>query len=301
VRFRHSFIPLTMTNVNNPSVWLITGTSSGLGRCLVHSVLARGDRVIATARSLEHIEGLFPESDNIRLLQLDVDSGSQIIQAKVQEALSFWGVIDILVNNAGYGEKALIEEAGSERFKRQFQTNFFGVIDVTTAVLPSMRSRCAGTVVMIGSRTSWSPENPSTGLYAASKAALRSFSETLAAEVAQFTIRILIVEPGGFRTNSLTSNPIYTGHTIADYDDMRSSATAFYEIVNEKLRGDPAKAMELLVDVVKGEGKAAGRPWPLYLPLGSGADKSIRGKCTQMLSVMDKWKDVTIDLDFDDI
>lgn len=86
---------------------------------------------------------------------------------------------------------------------------------------------------------------------------------------------------------------------ITDYDEMRNRAIAMYENANGTLTGDPAKAMELLVDVVKGEGKAAGRPWPLYLPMGAPADVSIRGKCTQMVSVMDEWKDVTVDLDFD--
>lgn len=126
-----------------------------------------------------------------------------------------------------------------------------------------------------------------------------AFSETLAVEVAQFSIRVLLVEPGGFQTNWTTTTPLYTGNMIPDYDAMRKRVSGFYEVAMDNQKGDPAKAMELLTDVVKAEGKAAGRPWPFYLPLGSTADASIRGKCVQLLSLVEKWEDLTTNLDFD--
>lgn len=154
------------------------GTSSGFGRELVLIALERGDRVIATGRSLDKIQD-FPKSDNIRTLELDLDWDTKSIKDKVDEAVAFWGYIDVIVNNAGFGKKGLIEEVGyvkrsttffsgedtdsttkfrSEGFKEQFQTNFFGLINVTNAVLPHMRARRSGTLVMLGSRTSWTPE-----------------------------------------------------------------------------------------------------------------------------------------------
>ncbi|KAJ7277216.1 hypothetical protein C8J57DRAFT_1308822 [Mycena rebaudengoi] len=253
--------------MHTPSVWLITGASGGFGLCLVKSVLARGDRVIATSRSSDRIQDKFPISENIRLLVLDVTAGEETIKAVVATAVRFWSRIDVLVNNAAYVEKGLIEESGSARLRLQYETNVFGTLDVTTAVLPYMRAEQSGTIVMMGSRMSWRPENP-VGPYSSSKAALRVFSETLAAEIEQFSIRMLIIEPAAFRTDSLVKSTIYRGNEIEDYDEMRDQAVERYKTVHRNLKGDPAKAMEVLTDVVRGEGKAAGRPWPLYLILG---------------------------------
>ncbi|KAJ6551335.1 hypothetical protein B0H19DRAFT_950510 [Mycena capillaripes] len=274
-------------------VWLITGTSSGFGECLVKSVLARGDLVIATARTLSKIEHLAKSgSDDVRLLELDIISGEDAIKSAIAKAVGFWGRIDVLVNNAGHGAKGMVEETGYFIF-----TNVFGTLDVTTAVLPYMRARRSGTIVMIGSRTSWRPENPSTGLYGSSKAALRCISETLAAEIEQFSIRMLIVEPAAFRTNSLMNTAYYTGNKIQDYDEMREKSIKWYETINGLVRGDPAKAMEVLTDVVREEGGAAGRPWPLYLILGDIGVAGITEKCHRILKVIDDWKDVTTGLD----
>ncbi|KAJ7438655.1 hypothetical protein B0H11DRAFT_1829209 [Mycena galericulata] len=281
-----------------PNVWLITGSSGGFGTCLVNSVLARGDRVIATARSLEKMQRL-PKTENIRLLQLDITAGDVIIKGIIAKAVAFWGRIDVLANNAGYGAKALIEESGSAEMRLQYQTNVFGTLDVTTAVLPYMRAERSGTIVMIGSRTSWRPELTCTGLYASSKAALRVFSETLATEIAPFSIRMLIVEPAAFRTDALIGNSVYTGNPIPDYDQMRTEAAERYRKAHRMLKGDPAKAMEAVVDVVRGEGKAAGRPWPLYLILGDLGVSGVTEKCDRILHLLDDWRDVSTGLDID--
>ncbi|KAJ7489330.1 hypothetical protein FB451DRAFT_1362242 [Mycena latifolia] len=279
-------------------VWLITGTSAGFGECLVNSVMARGDRVIATARSISKIQH-FSVSENVRLLELDIVSGEEAIKKIIAKAVEFWGRIDVLVNNAGHGAKGIIEECGSAQLKLQYQTNLFGTLDVTTAVLPYMRAQRSGTIVMIGSRTSWRPENPSTGLYGSSKAALRCLSETLAVEIEPFSIRMLIVEPAAFRTNSLLNTPYYTGNKIPDYDEAREKYSQWYSTVNGLVKGDPVKAMEVLTDVVRGEGGAAGRPWPLYLFLGDVAVQGIADKCHRILKVIDDWKDVSTGLDVD--
>lgn len=155
-------------------VWLITGTTSGLGRRLVTSVLARGDRVIATARSLEKLHALHPSNnyENLHLVQLDVTAGFDGVKTVIDDAVSKWGKIDVLVNNAGAGYLGLVEESGTKMMREQFETNVFAVVDVTNAVLPHMRARKEGTIVVIGSRSVWRADTAGLGMYAASKAAI---------------------------------------------------------------------------------------------------------------------------------
>ena len=135
------------------------GTSSGFGRALVQAALARGDCVVATARTLSSIADL-PETEKLQRMQLDVTEGFASLKGKLNTAAGFWGRIDVLVNNAGSGWPTIVEEGGTELLRRQFEVNVFGLLDVTNAVLPHMRARRSGTVVHIGSRTSWQPEIP---------------------------------------------------------------------------------------------------------------------------------------------
>ncbi|CDO70994.1 hypothetical protein BN946_scf184830.g26 [Trametes cinnabarina] len=223
--------------------------------------------ITATARSLEKLQSFSTYGDQVQLLQLDVTDGSECVKAKVKEAVHHFGCIDVLVNNAGTGEKSLIEEGGSGILRKQFDVSFFAVVDVTNAVLPHMRP------------------------HAASKAALRVLAETLNVELTPFGIRSLIVEPGGFRTNSL-GLPWTEESLISDYDQLRETAKARFSGVSDSFRGDPAKAMELLVDVVRGEGQAVGKPWTLYLPMGDLADSAIRAKMKKVLEALDEWKDL---------
>ncbi|KAI8972819.1 NAD-P-binding protein [Trametes punicea] len=288
-----------MGDTSKQLVWFITGTSSGFGRELVHSAVKRGDLVIATSRSLDKIKD-FQDIDNIRTLQLDVTEGYASIKTKVDEATKYFGRIDVVVNNAGVGYKALLEEGGTTILREQFDVNFFGLVDVTNAVLPHLRAQRSGTVVHMGSRSSWATEIPGSAPYVSSKAAVRALGEALNTELTPFGIRTLIVEPGGFRTNSL-SMPWYEDNKITDYDQLRERAKALIGAAGDRFRGDPAKAMELLVDVVRGEGRAAGRPWPLYLPMGELAEMAIRAKTAKMLNVVDKWESEIRYLDVDGV
>ncbi|KAK0452698.1 hypothetical protein EV421DRAFT_1731292 [Armillaria borealis] len=294
--------------MSSPSslVWLITGTSSGLGKRLVLSALARGDSVIATARTLSKLEGLFPLTDRVQTFELDVTSGYKAIKSVVDQAVAVWGRIDVCVNNAGIGVKAIFEEGGSEKFREQFETNVFGVIDVTTAVLPAMRAQRSGTIVQIGSRSSWVPERVPTAyahelqlniphpkqLFAVDADAFpEAFSETLATEVAPLGIRVLIVEPAALVTEQILSQPLYFENLISDYKDTRDRAKGFFE--GGWCTGDADLAVEIVVDVVRGDGKAKGREWPTYLVFGPGGDVAVRSKCEKMVKVLDEWKDVT--------
>jgi len=158
-------------------VWLITGSTSGFGKRLVLSTLARGDRVIATGRNTDKLEQLVSSvkselADNIRTIQLDVTEDEEEIKVKIDQAAGFWGYIDVLVNNAGLGLLGILEEAGTKYLRRQFETNVFGLMDVTNATLPYLRKAKDGCVVVFGSRSAWRPEVPGLGNYAASKAAV---------------------------------------------------------------------------------------------------------------------------------
>lgn len=282
--------------MSDPKVWLITGTSSGFGRRLVSIVLERGDRVVATARSLQKIQE-FPQSPNLHLLELDVTSGTAVIKERVDEAAKVWGRIDVLVNNAGIGLLGILEECGVDKMIKQFRPNVFGVLDVTNAALPYMRERKSGTVVIIGSRSAWRPEVTGLGAYASSKAAVQVMGETLAVELAPFNIRVLVVEPGAFRTENIYSNKFDTWtNPIPDYDETRAETLARFEAIPGKQPGDPMKAMKFVVDVVRGEGVAAGREWPSYLVLGEDAERDVRNKCMMMLKHLDEWKDVIRDV-----
>ncbi|KIK98636.1 hypothetical protein PAXRUDRAFT_31063 [Paxillus rubicundulus Ve08.2h10] len=249
-----------------PRVWLITGTSSGFGRRLVTAVLARGDRAIATTRSVEKIEDI-PNSPNLGLLQLDITSSPGTIKAIVDEAAKRWGTIDVLVNNAGAGPPGILEEGGIQKMIARYEVGVYGPLNVTNAVLPHMRKQRSGTVVIVGSRCAWRPE-VRVRFYGSSKAAVQTMGETLAIELAPLNIRVLIVEPGSFRTEGIYANPF--------------------------------DAMNAMVDVVRGEGAAAGREWPLYLVLGKDADIDIRNKCAKMIRHLDEWSDVVRGVDLDD-
>ncbi|KAG9220096.1 hypothetical protein CCMSSC00406_0009881 [Pleurotus cornucopiae] len=286
----------------NPLVWLITGTSSGFGRSLVRSVLDRGDRVIASARSIDKLKEDLDVSDlaghgldALSLLQLDVTSGEQAIRRAVAEAAAIWGRIDVLVNNAGIGLPGLLEEGGSDLLRRQFETNVFGLMDVTTATLPYMRAQKSGTIVNIGSRTTWKTEFVGIGFYGSSKAAVHAISETLALEVAPFNIRVLLVAPGSFRTG-IYSQPYFTSNPLEDYDVIRAESQKRFASVPGTEKGDPDKAMEALVDTVRGEGVARenGRDgeWPGLLILGADAEQDVRVKTSKVIGVLDKWGDV---------
>ncbi|PCH40733.1 NAD(P)-binding protein [Wolfiporia cocos MD-104 SS10] len=283
----------------NRKVWFITGTSSGFGKRLVASVLARGDYVIATVRNLRSFT--LPDGDRtrLRILVLDVSDSMEIVQKTVDEALSFWGRIDVVVNNAGYGVKTILEEGGALMAMQQFQTNIFGVMNVTNAILPHMRERRSGTIVMMGSRSVWKADTPLGGFYIASKAAVHALGETYATELASFNVRVMICAPGAFRTENVHNVPYTANVHIPAYDALREGAMSSFQAVSKHARGDPAKAMEVLVDVVRGEGAAKGRELPLYLMLGNVTYTHVREHCDRLLKTLDEWEDVAKELDFD--
>jgi NAD(P)-dependent dehydrogenase (short-subunit alcohol dehydrogenase family) len=255
-------------------VWFVTGSSSGFGRDIVKEAIARGARVVATARdprALAELVALAPE--RVLALGLDVTKPEQIARS-VDAALERFGAIDVLVNNAGFSIVGAVEETSEAELRATMETMFFGAAALTSAVLPHLRARKTGTIVQITS-VGGLITAPGFGAYCAAKHALEGLSEALAAEVAPFGIRVLIVEPGAFRT-SLFGAAFRTMPALDAYAASVGPTRKYVEESAGKQPGDPAKAARAIVAAV-----AAGAP-NLRLPLGADAVSSIRAKLQQV-------------------
>lgn len=279
------------TSSNDPPVWLVTGCTSGFGREFVQAALARGFRVMATARDPRKLDGLIARNvESARAIALDVTNISQIRSA-VNEALRVFGRIDVLVNNAGYGYLAAVEEGEEKDIRAMFETNFFGLAAMTRAVLPGMRARRQGWIVNIAS-VGGIVGLAGSGYYAATKFAVEGLSEALAQEVEALGIRVLLVEPGPFRTDwagrSLKQSPNF----LADYE--QSSGRRRREVAERSgtQPGDPARAAQIVIDVLQSPTP------PRHLVLGRAGVQSVENQLRSMLHEVDQWKATSLRADF---
>ncbi len=272
-------------------VWFITGASSGFGRSLAEQALARGHRVVAAARKVEALADLVARaSDRVLPVRLDVTKGGDIGSA-VAEASARFGDVDVLVNNAGYSMVGAVEETSEPELREAMETMFFGAVALTRAFLPRMRARKTGTVVQITS-VGGLMTAPGFGAYCAAKHALEAVSESLAAELAPFGVRVLIVEPGAFRT-SLFGAAFRTMPIIDAYESTVGQTRAYAAAEAGKQAGDPEKAARAILDAV-----AAGAP-NLRLPLGADAVAGIRGKLASVARDVDATEAVATATAFD--
>lgn len=273
-------------------VWLITGANRGLGQAIARAALKAGDSVVAGARNLDTIAGaLGAASPTLLPAALDVtDTGAA--DAAVSAAVERFGRIDVLVNNAGYGQFGAFEETGMEAMRRQFETNVFGLMNVTHAVLPIMRRQRSGHVFNISSIGGFRGGDRYSA-YAASKFAVEGFSESLSAELAEFGVRVTVVEPGFFRTDFLQDSSVQYGSAeIEDYAEASAASRAFYDERSGKQAGDPAKLGEALV-------KLAADPYPpTRFPVGSDAVGVIEGKLAHVQAEVDRWRELSVSTDF---
>jgi NAD(P)-dependent dehydrogenase (short-subunit alcohol dehydrogenase family) len=245
-------------------IWLITGSSRGLGRALTEAVLAAGDRVVATARKPEQLDDLVDRyGDQIRAIALDVTDAAAARSA-VQTALDEFGGLDVVANNAGYANSAPIEETTDADFRAQLETNLFGVVNVTQAALPFFRERRAGHFLQFSSVGGRVGGTPGMGAYQTAKFAVEGFSEVLANEVKPFGVKVTIIEPGAFRTDwggtSMTITPVHP-----DYDSTVGAMNRYRLETDGQQPGDPAKAAAAILTIV-----ALDNP-PLRLLLGKDA------------------------------
>jgi NAD(P)-dependent dehydrogenase (short-subunit alcohol dehydrogenase family) len=230
--------------------WLITGARRGLGRAFTEAALAHGDRVVATARTADELAGeLASYGDQALALTLDVNDRAAVHRT-VDHAVEQVGQIDVVVNNAGYGLAGGVEEVGEAQARAQFDTNFFGPLWVTQAVLPHMRARRSGHIIQISS-ISAVKSGINLGIYCASKSALEGMSEALAREVAPFGIKVTIVEPSMFRTD-WAGGSMVRATALDDYDGVLAERRQEYaEGTPSKAPGDPAQAARRLIEIVE--------------------------------------------------
>jgi NAD(P)-dependent dehydrogenase (short-subunit alcohol dehydrogenase family) len=272
------------------SVWMITGSSRGLGRAFTEAVLEAGGRVGATARQVRDLSELQQKYGNQVLpLALDVTNEAQA-QDAVQATIKTFGKLDVLVNNAGYGNVAPIEDTSMEEFRAQIETNLFGVIIMTKAVLPHFREQGSGhfiQVTSIAGRIGPIGRAP----YAAAKWGVEGFSETLAKEVAPFGVKVTIVEPGGFRTDFAgSSTALREGRP--EYDLTVGKTLRFQREFNGKQPGDPARAAAALLRLASEENP------PLRIVLGSDAYHSAERNDLAKMELAREWKALSLSTDF---
>ncbi|MGW5198154.1 SDR family NAD(P)-dependent oxidoreductase [Streptomyces spiralis] len=272
-------------------VWFITGSSRGLGRALVAAALEAGDRVVATARRPEALaEAVGKYGDRIHPLALDVTRPEAAREA-VEAALARFGRIDVLVNNAGYANVSPIETSEEDDFRAQFETNFWGVYNVTRAALPTLRRQGAGTVVQISSIGGRVGGSPGIASYQAAKFAVDGFSRVLASETAPFGLRVMVVEPSGFATDwagsSMTVHPV-----PAAYDDTVGAMNRRVRQSVDGPAGDPRRAAEIIVRTVR-RGQV-----PTHLLLGVNAAAMALDHSRRRLAEATAWEKVSRSADF---
>ena len=279
-----------MMKRDNP-VWLITGCSTGFGRELAKLVLARGWRAVVTARDASNVVDIAEgHADRVLVLPLDVTQPAQIVEVVAATKLKF-GRIDALVNNAGYGYLAAIEEGEDEAVRAMFETNVFGLIDMTKAVLPVMRAQRSGLIVnvsSIGGLTSFA----ATGYYHGTKYAVEGISESLAIEVKPLGIDVLIVEPGPFRTNWAGASLRQSATQLNDYATTAGERRKQTETRSGNQVGDPVRAAQAIIDAALSDTP------PLRLLLGKAALELARKKLDLMRNDFDNWESTTLGADF---
>jgi NAD(P)-dependent dehydrogenase (short-subunit alcohol dehydrogenase family) len=279
-----------MMNRTDP-VWLITGCSTGFGRELAKLVLARGWRAVVTARNPAQVADIAGgHGDRALVLPLDVTRREQIDDV-VARARQHFGRIDALVNNAGYGYLAAIEEGDDKEVRDMFETNVFGLVDMTKAVLPVMRAQGNGLVVnvsSIGGLASFA----ATGYYHGTKYAVEGISESLAVEVKPLGIGVLIVEPGPFRTNWAGPSIQQSATRIEAYDATAGERRRQTAARSGNQAGDPVRAAQAIIDAALSD-----KP-PLRLVLGKAALDLARKKLEFMRGDFDAWEAATLGADF---
>jgi NAD(P)-dependent dehydrogenase (short-subunit alcohol dehydrogenase family) len=257
-------------------VWFITGASSGLGAELTKAIMEKGDNVVATFRKREQAEAFSEIAAGKGLgVIADVTHYDQL-DAAIERTLKAYGRIDVLINNAGYGTVGAIEEFTLDEIRAQMETNFFGVVYLTKKILPLLREQGGGHIIQMSSQAGFRAA-PGFGVYNSSKFALEGFSEALAQEVAPFNIRVVLVEPGPFRTEFAGSSIKAAKNRLEEYKQTPVAQTYQYiDQVNGNQEGDPVKAAKAIVHYVYDN-----RP-NLRLPLGSTPLKVFRMKMEQV-------------------
>lgn len=280
--------------MSEKKVWFITGCSTGFGRELAKYLLENDYRVVVTARNADKVQDLVEiKKENALAISLDVTDKAQVAHA-VAKAEEHFGKIDILVNNAGFGYFGSVEESEETEVRAMFEANFWGLAEMTRAILPKMREEKSGTIVNISSIGGF-VGNPGVGYYNATKFAVNGFSEALQKEVAPLGIKVIIVQPSGFRTDWAGRSANDAPSTIEDYKETAGAFQAMIRSYSGNQPGDPVRAAKAIVEAVESENP------PLNLLLGKAALKNARLRLESLQKDFDDWAEVSEGADFPEL
>lgn len=274
------------------SIWFITGASRGFGQELASSALAHGDQVIATARDPHAVLKALPDAGEALLAApLDVTDQQQAADA-VAAGVERFGRIDVLVNNAGYGLFGAVEEISDADARALFDTNVFGLLNVTRAVLPTLRAQGSGRIINMGSSAGFA-SGAGRGLYSAAKFAVEGITEALRAEVAPLGIHVTVVEPGSFRTDFLTSESRrQPDEGMLAYADTAGKLTGALDAGSGNQPGDPVRAVAAIRRLA-----AFDQP-PSRLHLGSDCVSLVEAKLATVAEELAEWRELALSTDF---
>jgi len=279
--------------MTNKTIWFVTGAGRGMGVDIVKAALAAGHAVVATGRNTGAVARAVGSANDLIVVKLDVTSPDDA-KAAVSATVKHFGRIDVLVNNAGNFYAGFFEEIPPEDFRAQVETNFFGTVNVTRAVLPVMRAQRHGLVVTISS-TGGVVGQAFVSAYSAAKFAVEGWMESLAPEIAPFGIRTMLVEPGFFRTELLTNESTkWPEASIADYASTTRETVAAWKKMNGLQGGDPAKLAEALVHL------ASQAETPMRWPAGADAVETLEKKANELLAQASAHRALSSSLAVDD-
>lgn len=268
-------------------IWFITGVSSGLGNALIRAVVQSGDFAIGTFRKQEQVDAFNQgHVGKAFAIKMDVTNSSEVSEG-IEAIIKKFGKIDVVVNNAGFGFAGGIEETSIEEVRNVFEANFFGALQVTQAVLPTLRKQKSGHIIQISSHGGFKAM-PGFGVYNASKFALEGMSEALAGEITPLGIRLTIVEPGPFRTKFAGEGFGIAQRKIEDYQLTAGVFRERIKGVDGKQEGDPHKAAQAIIQIANSENP------PLRLPLGKIALTTISSKLAHVQRDLDGWSEVAV-------
>ncbi|WP_457579761.1 oxidoreductase [Ensifer canadensis] len=271
--------------------WFITGASRGFGALIVEKALAKGDQVVATARNPKAIVDRFGAHANLLAVALDVTDEAQAHQA-VKEAIARFGRIDVLVNNAGYGLLGAVEEASGTEVEALYQTNVFGLLSVTRAVLPHMRRQRSGRILNFSSIGGYR-SGSGFGVYCSTKFAVEGLTEALADELKPLGIYPTAIEPGYFRTDFLDSTSLSISPIeIDDYAQTAGAVRSKAREISHNQPGNPDKLAEVVISFVDAKDP------PVRLPLGSDTVAAIEAKHASDRELLAQWRQVSASTDF---
>jgi len=278
-------------SMSEQKTWLITGCSSGFGRALAEKVLARGDRLVATARDPDQLRE-FKEHhpDACWILPLDLSDNTSLAPS-LQNILQLIPRIDVLVNNAGYGLLGSLENCSDEQIRRNFEVNFFGSLSLIRAILPLMRQQKYGHIINMSAAAAIG-NYAGFSVYGATKFALEGLSEGLAAELKPLGIKVTLVQPGPFRTAFIARSLDRAPDCFPEYQATVGKFGSFLEKMDGQQPGDPAKAADAILKVVDSENP------PLRLVLGKYATDKVERTCKARLRELETWKEIGLPTDF---